>query len=211
MAGQGTTAIELLEDVPDLDMLLCPVGGGGQLSGVAVAARTLRPQISVIGVEPAGADDAQRSFRSGKLIPSVNPKSIADGLPHVDHHAGTAMVVVSLVEPRQVLSQQETPGHAKWSERRRAAFVVPNAAATIHARVTKASRSRLQREARSRSISESSVASQRSPTPSLRPPRLRRRAGRQPAMRDPSRRKFHSPVYRRAPEHRVSVERRRTD
>jgi len=80
MAGQGTTAIEMLDEVPDLDLVLCPVGGGGHLSGVAVAACNLRPEVSVIGVEPAGADDAQRSFRAGKLIPAMNPRSIADGL-----------------------------------------------------------------------------------------------------------------------------------
>jgi len=80
MAGQGTTALELLQDVPDLDLILCPVGGGGLLSGVSVAAKSLRPQISVMGVEPLGAADAQRSFRSGTLLPGVNPRSIADGL-----------------------------------------------------------------------------------------------------------------------------------
>jgi threonine dehydratase len=80
MAGQGTTAIELLEQVPDLDFILCPVGGGGQLSGIAVAAKALKPSIRVVGVEPAGADDAARSFKSGHIIPSVKPKSIADGL-----------------------------------------------------------------------------------------------------------------------------------
>ena len=80
MAGQGTTAVELLEDHPDLDIILCPVGGGGQLSGIAVAAKTLKPSVSVIGVEPAGADDASRSFRSGQIVPMLNPKTIADGL-----------------------------------------------------------------------------------------------------------------------------------
>ena len=80
MAGQGTTAIELLEDVPDLDILLCPVGGGGQLSGVAVAAKSLRPAMKVIGVEPAAADDAARSFKAGHIFPSANPRTIADGL-----------------------------------------------------------------------------------------------------------------------------------
>ena len=80
MAGQGTTAIEILEDVPDLDMVLCPVGGGGQLSGVAVASKALRPEIAVIGVEPAGADDAFRSFHGGKLVLPTNPRSVADGL-----------------------------------------------------------------------------------------------------------------------------------
>src|SRR5271154_7055229 len=80
MAGQGTTAIELLADVPDLDMILCPVGGGGQLSGIAVAAKSLKPGIRVIGVEPKGADDAARSLAAGYFVPMVEPRTIADGL-----------------------------------------------------------------------------------------------------------------------------------
>jgi threonine dehydratase len=80
MAGQGTTAIELLGQAPSLDVVLCPVGGGGHLSGVAVASKALKPGIRVIGVEPAGADDAQRSFRSRRLIPVDQPRTIADGL-----------------------------------------------------------------------------------------------------------------------------------
>jgi|SRR5665213_521191 len=80
MAGQGTSAVELLEEVPELDLILCPVGGGGQLSGVAVASKSLKPSLRVIGVEPAGADDAYRSFKAGHIIPSVNPHTIADGL-----------------------------------------------------------------------------------------------------------------------------------
>jgi threonine dehydratase len=80
MAGQGTTAIELLDDVPDLDMILCPVGGGGQLSGIAVAAKDLKPAVRVVGVEPAGADDAARSLKAGHIIPMLDPRTIADGL-----------------------------------------------------------------------------------------------------------------------------------
>jgi threonine dehydratase len=80
MAGQGTTALELLASVPELDWLLCPVGGGGQLSGVAVASKALKPSIRVAGVEPAGADDAYRSLQAGHIIPSINPQTIADGL-----------------------------------------------------------------------------------------------------------------------------------
>ena len=80
MAGQGTTAVELIEAVSDLDFVLSPVGGGGLLSGIAVAAKSLKPSIRVIGVEPAAADDAARSFRSGRIVPSVNPATIADGL-----------------------------------------------------------------------------------------------------------------------------------
>jgi threonine dehydratase len=80
MAGQGTAAVELIESVADLDVILCPVGGGGLLSGVAVAAKGMNPSIRIIGVEPAAADDAARSFRSGHIVPSVNPRTIADGL-----------------------------------------------------------------------------------------------------------------------------------
>lgn len=80
MAGQGTTAVELLESVAALDVILCPVGGGGLLSGVAVAAKALAPNIKVIAVEPAGADDAAQSFKLGRRVPGNPPKSIADGL-----------------------------------------------------------------------------------------------------------------------------------
>jgi threonine dehydratase len=80
MAGQGTTAIELLDEVPQLDVILCPVGGGGQLSGIAVAAKDIKPDVRVIGVEPAGADDAARSFKAREILPMVNPRTIADGL-----------------------------------------------------------------------------------------------------------------------------------
>jgi threonine dehydratase len=80
MAGQATISAELLEEHPDLDLILVPVSGGGLLSGISVAAKTLKSGIRVIGVEPEGADDAARSFRSGHIIPMVNPQTIADGL-----------------------------------------------------------------------------------------------------------------------------------
>jgi threonine dehydratase len=80
MAGQGTLAIELLEDAPDLDLILCPVGGGGVLSGVAVAAKSLRPKIKIIATEPAGADDAAQSFHEHRLVRQETKNTIADGL-----------------------------------------------------------------------------------------------------------------------------------
>jgi threonine dehydratase len=80
MAGQGTAAMEFLEDVSDLDLVLCPIGGGGLLCGTAVAAKTMRPKIKVIAAEPANADDAARSFRAGKLIRLEKTETIADGL-----------------------------------------------------------------------------------------------------------------------------------
>ena len=80
IAGQGTAALELLEDVPDLDIVMAPVGGGGLLSGTSISVTSVSPTTEVIAAEPQGADDAYRSFHSGELIPSVNPKTIADGL-----------------------------------------------------------------------------------------------------------------------------------
>ena len=81
IAGQGTATLELLDEVPDLDAVVAPVSGGGLLSGTALAATSLKPGIQVIGAEPAMADDASRSFRSGKLEPMLPGHStIADGL-----------------------------------------------------------------------------------------------------------------------------------
>jgi len=80
MAGQGTTALELLEDVPDLTDILCPVGGGGLISGVSTAIKSINPEIHVFGVEPQGADDAARSLAAGRIIPCTAPNTIADGL-----------------------------------------------------------------------------------------------------------------------------------
>ncbi len=80
IAGQGTAALELLEDIPDLDAILAPVGGGGLLSGTSIAATEVKPGIRVIAGEPEMADDAFRSLQAGKIIPSLKPKTIADGL-----------------------------------------------------------------------------------------------------------------------------------
>lgn len=80
IAGQGTATLELLTQVPDLDVIITPVGGGGLLSGTAIAATETKKGIRVIAGEPENADDAFRSMKEGKIIPSVNPKTIADGL-----------------------------------------------------------------------------------------------------------------------------------
>jgi threonine dehydratase len=80
IAGQGTTVVELLEDVPDLDLVTCPVGGGGLLSGTAIAAKSMRPNIKLIAVEPENADDAAQSFRAGRVIQTEKKFTIADGL-----------------------------------------------------------------------------------------------------------------------------------
>ena len=80
ITGQGTAALELLEDIPDLDVIIAPVGGGGLLSGTSITATEIKKGIRVIAGEPEMADDAFRSMQAGEIIPSKNPKTIADGL-----------------------------------------------------------------------------------------------------------------------------------
>ena len=80
IAGQGTVGLEILEQVPDVEVVAIPVGGGGLLAGVALALKSLRPGVEVVAVEPAGADDAFRSFGLGRIIPQTSPNTIADGL-----------------------------------------------------------------------------------------------------------------------------------
>src|SRR5437773_4136865 len=80
IAGQGTAVVELLEDVPDLGLVMCPVGGGGLLAGTALAAKSMRPNIKVIAAEPENADDAAQSFRAGRVIHTEKKFTIADGL-----------------------------------------------------------------------------------------------------------------------------------
>lgn len=80
IAGQGTCAKEFLDEVPDLDLIITPVGGGGLISGTAITAHFLNPDLKVIGAEPELADDARRSFLSGKIEPVLRTDTVADGL-----------------------------------------------------------------------------------------------------------------------------------
>ncbi len=80
IAGQGTAALEFLEEVPDLEMMMAPVGGGGLLAGTALVTAFLAPRARIIAAEPQGADDAARSLAAGHIIPSVDPDTVADGL-----------------------------------------------------------------------------------------------------------------------------------
>jgi threonine dehydratase/serine racemase len=80
ISGQGTIALELLEQIPELDAVVAPIGGGGLISGIAIAIKALTPGISVFGAEPEGADDAARSKAARELVPQLKPNTIADGL-----------------------------------------------------------------------------------------------------------------------------------
>ncbi len=80
ICGQGTAALELIEEIPDLDIVVAPIGGGGLMSGTSTTVKNTDKRIRVIGAEPLNANDAWKSFTSGILTPSVNPVTVADGL-----------------------------------------------------------------------------------------------------------------------------------
>ena len=103
IAGQGTIALELFAAHPDLDAVIVPVGGGGMISGIALAYRELAPRVRVIGAEPIGADDAARSKASGTLVPQTAPKTIADGLR-------TSLGTLTWPVVRDVVERIETVG-----------------------------------------------------------------------------------------------------
>lgn len=107
IAGQGTAALELLEECPDLDAIAVPLGGGGLLSGTLIAAKALHPKIRVFGVEPELADDWHQSLQAGKRIEIPPPRTIADGLRTPSPGAITFPIVRELVEDVLLVSEEE--------------------------------------------------------------------------------------------------------
>jgi threonine dehydratase len=113
IAGQGTAALELMEEIPDLDVICAPVSGGGLLSGTAIAAKSLRPGIAVIGCEPQNADDAARSLASGKIEPASAATTVADGLratlaPRTFAILRERVDRIALVSEEEILRAMET-------------------------------------------------------------------------------------------------------
>lgn len=139
MAGQGTAAKELLEDVAGLDVLLVPLGGGGLLSGSALAAHALCPECRVIGVEPEAGDDGLRSMRAGRIIHIDTPKTIADGAQ--TQHLGelTFPVIRALVADIVTVSDRELSATVAWLAERMKIVVEPTgalaAAAALHGKI----------------------------------------------------------------------------
>jgi threonine dehydratase len=107
MAGQGTAALELLEDVPDLDVLVTPVGGGGLIAGCSTAAKALRPEIRVVGVEPATGDDTVQSMAKGERVRIDVPRTIADGLQATEPGELTFAVNRELVDEVVTVTDDE--------------------------------------------------------------------------------------------------------
>lgn len=130
IAGQGTVALELLAQVPDLDAVVAPVGGGGLLSGVCIAAKALSPGTRVVGAEPLGADDAARSKAKGELLPQTGPRTIADGLL-TSLGALTWPVVRDLVDQVATVTEDEIVAAMRLSWERAKQLVEPSAAVAL--------------------------------------------------------------------------------
>lgn len=128
--GQSTCGYELIQEISDLDNIISPVGGGGLISGVALAAKFFSANTTVFAAEPAGADDAQRSFRDGKIYPSVNPDTIADGLlTSLGEH--TFPIIQALVNDVLTVTDEEIVEAMKLVWTRMKILIEPSSATTL--------------------------------------------------------------------------------
>ena len=133
ICGQATACIELIEDIHSahpFEFILAPVGGGGLLSGTALAAHYMDPTISVVGCEPEGAADAYRSFREGRLIPQTNPQTVADGL-RTSLGEKTFRIISELVSDILLASDQEIIAAMKLIWQRMKIIVEPSCAVPL--------------------------------------------------------------------------------
>jgi threonine dehydratase len=144
MAGQGTAALELLEDVPELDVLVVPVSGGGLIAGCATVLKTLRPSARVIGVEPAAGDDHARSRAAGKRVRVEIPRTIADGLGAPEPGELTWQVNSELVDDFVAVSDDEMVAAMTFLFDRMKVVVEPSGAVGVAALL----RGRIPREGR---------------------------------------------------------------
>jgi threonine dehydratase len=133
IAGQGTAAMEMFEELKSLDVLLAPCGGGGLLSGTAVAARHLSPHCRVIGIESELGDDATRSFHSKTLQTVTNPQTIADGTRTPSLGALTFPLVLENVNDMKTVTEQSIKEAVRWLFLRMKLVVEPSGALGIAA------------------------------------------------------------------------------
>ncbi len=136
IAGQGSTALELLEDAPELDALVAPLGGGGLLSGCAIAAQALRPGIRIFGVEPEDANDWQLSLAAGRRVEIPPPRTAADGLRATRPGELTFSILRPRLESVLLVSEQEIRAAMRFLLQRLKILVEPSgavaAAAVLH-------------------------------------------------------------------------------
>ena len=132
IAGAGTAAMELMNDWPDLDLVMTPVGGGGLLSGSAIAVKAISSRTAIIAAEPAGADDASRSFAAGELIPQLDPQTIADGL-RTSLSPLTFGIIREHVSDIITVEEDEIISAMKWVWERMKLIIEPSAAVPVAA------------------------------------------------------------------------------
>ncbi len=135
IAGQGTVALEMIDEIPGLDAIVCPIGGGGLMAGVALAAKALKPAIRLFAAEPLGADDAARSKKAGELLPQTAPNTIADGLL-TSMGDLTWPVVRDLVEAVVTVKEEEIVQAMRLSWERAKLIIEPSSAVTVAAVLT---------------------------------------------------------------------------
>lgn len=128
IAGQGTVAYEFAQEIPDLNMMLAPCGGGGLLSGTAVATKSIQPDCKVIGIEPELADDATKSFYSGILHSNPNPPTIADGTRTASMGDITFPMVREHVDAMKTVSEEAIKDAVRWLFYRMKLVVEPSGA-----------------------------------------------------------------------------------
>jgi len=132
IAGQGTIGLELFQDIPNLDAVMVPIGGGGMISGITLALREMAPTCPVFAAEPMNADDAYRSKQAGRLIPINAPRTIADGLrTSLGHH--TWPVVRDLVPTIIRVSEAEIVSAMRVIYERMKLVIEPSAAVGLAA------------------------------------------------------------------------------
>jgi len=133
IAGQGTVALELLEEVPDLDALVVPVGGGGLISGSCIVAHAIRPGIRVFGVEPEQGNDTLLSLRAGQSVGISLPETIADGLRATKPGALTLPIIQQHVKDIVLVTDKEIRDAMKFLLTRMKILVEPSGAASAAA------------------------------------------------------------------------------
>jgi threonine dehydratase len=134
--GQGTIALEILEDAPDAQCIVVPIGGGGLLSGVALAAKGLAPGVRIVGVEPAVADDARQTLLEGRLVRlSSAPQTIADGVRtlEIGHRAYETMVDYCLVDEIVTVDEGEIILGLRYASNNLGLAIEPTAALPVAA------------------------------------------------------------------------------
>jgi len=132
IAGQGTAAVELLEQVPDLDVLIAPVGGGGLLSGTLIAAKQMRPGIRVLAAEPKLADDAYRGWKTGRFVAVERSDTVADGL-RTSLGKLTFPIIMDLVDEILLASEDAIVDATRQTLERAKTVVEPSAAVPLAA------------------------------------------------------------------------------